>query len=221
MDLLHDSPLFALICYRLCIFNYKYCYVWTSFHYADTLDCLVTFSFSLTLKPMYDTIWWSRFVQYNLVDSLCTIRSSSSFWFLLYNINLWATHTTIPSTRGVKIRISLVSSTTDSIQRCVVVFKTCTVFNSDPKSEFLWQSSSIVHNLWTPPEPPRTPGISPTPLSTMYHPYCHSPSALTEYLKQKLHSQWAKRLGHSLPAQVEPNVHLERNKYHVVAVVRP
>ena len=29
----------------------------------------------------------------------------------------------------------------------------------------------------------------------MYHPYCHSPSALTEYLKQKLRHQRAKRLG--------------------------
>ena len=24
MNLLHESPLFALICYRLCIFNYRY-----------------------------------------------------------------------------------------------------------------------------------------------------------------------------------------------------
>ena len=45
----------------------------------------------------------------------------------------------------------------------------------------------------------------------MYHPYCHSPSALTEYLKQRLRLQRAKRLGRSLPAQVEPNVQPERN----------
>ena len=45
----------------------------------------------------------------------------------------------------------------------------------------------------------------------MYHPYCHSPSALTEYLKQKLCAQRAKQLGRSLPAQVESNVQLERN----------
>ena len=45
----------------------------------------------------------------------------------------------------------------------------------------------------------------------MYHPYCHSPSALTEYLKQKLRAQWAKRLGRSLPAQVESNVQLKHN----------
>ena len=48
-------------------------------------------------------------------------------------------------------------------------------------------------------------------LVTTYHPYCHSPGALTEYLKQKLRSQRAKRLGRSLPAQVEPSVQLERN----------
>ena len=46
----------------------------------------------------------------------------------------------------------------------------------------------------------------------MYHPYCHSPSTLTEYLKQKLHLQQAKRLGRSLPAQVERSVQLERNR---------
>ena len=45
----------------------------------------------------------------------------------------------------------------------------------------------------------------------MYHPYCHSPSTLTEYLKQKLHLQQAKRLGRSLPAQVERSVQLEHN----------
>ena len=48
-------------------------------------------------------------------------------------------------------------------------------------------------------------------LVTMYHPYCHSPSALTEYLKQKLRLQRAKRLGRSLPALVEPSVQLECN----------
>ena len=45
----------------------------------------------------------------------------------------------------------------------------------------------------------------------MYHPYCHSPSALTEYLKQKLRVQRAKRLGRSPSAQVKPNVQLEHN----------
>ena len=48
-------------------------------------------------------------------------------------------------------------------------------------------------------------------LVTTYRPYCHSPSALTEYLKQRLQLQRAKRLGRSLPAQVEPNVQPERN----------
>ena len=45
----------------------------------------------------------------------------------------------------------------------------------------------------------------------MYHPYSHNPSALTEYLKQKLRLQRAKQLGRSLPAQVEPSVQPERN----------
>ena len=48
-------------------------------------------------------------------------------------------------------------------------------------------------------------------LVTTYHPYSHSPSELTEYLKRKLHSQRAKRLGRSPPTQVESNVQLERN----------
>ena len=39
----------------------------------------------------------------------------------------------------------------------------------------------------------------------------NNPSALTEYLKQKLRLQRAKRLGRSLPAQVEQSVQLERN----------
>ena len=48
-------------------------------------------------------------------------------------------------------------------------------------------------------------------LATTYHPYCHSPGALTEYLKEKLHQQQAKRLSRSLPAQVKQNVSLEHN----------
>ena len=51
---------------------------------------------------MYDTIWQLSFVRYDLVD------------YPLYNINLGATHTTIPSTRGPQIPIDLVSSATDS-----------------------------------------------------------------------------------------------------------
>ena len=46
---------------------------------------------------------------------------------------------------------------------------------------------------------------------TTYHPYCHSPSALTEYLKQKLCIQRAKRLGRSPSTQVEQNIPLKRN----------
>ena len=45
----------------------------------------------------------------------------------------------------------------------------------------------------------------------MYHPYCHSPSALTKYLKAKSRTQRAKRLSHSLPTQVEQSIPLERN----------
>ena len=45
----------------------------------------------------------------------------------------------------------------------------------------------------------------------MCHPYCQSPSALTEYLKQKLRQQQAKCLGRSLPTQVEQSVPLECN----------
>ena len=48
----------------------------------------------------------------------------------------------------------------------------------------------------------------------MYHPYYHSLSVLTEYLKQRLRLQRAKRLGRSLSTQVEPNVQLERNTKH-------
>ena len=68
----------------------------------------------------------------------------------MYDINLRATTTTILSTRGVKIPIDLVSSATDSIRPSVVLFKTVTIPTSDPKSEFLCQSSLIVQNLQTP-----------------------------------------------------------------------
>ena len=75
------------------------------------------------------------------------IQSGSS---LLYDINLRATHTTILSIRGVTIPICLVSSTMNSIRRCVVLFKPVTIPTSDPKSEFLCQSSSSTQNLQTP-----------------------------------------------------------------------
>ena len=70
---------------------------------------------------------------------------------LVYNINLGATHTTIHSIRGVTIPIYLVSSATDSIRRCIVLFKPVPVLTSDPKSEFLCQSSlEVAQNLQTP-----------------------------------------------------------------------
>ena len=158
---------------------------------------------------MYDTISQLSHVRYDLSAFSCTIRSLGSF---LYDINLGATTTTILRIRGVQIPIDLVSSTTDSYRWSVVLFKPMSVPTSDPKSEFLYQSSSIVHDLQTSPWTTSYAwDISHTPVIT-YHPYCHSPSALTEYLKQKLRLQRAKRLGRSLPAQVEPSVQLERNK---------
>ena len=68
----------------------------------------------------------------------------------------------------------------------------------------------VAQNLQTPLNTSYTWEISHA-LITTYHPYCHSPSALTEYLKHKLHLQRAKRLGRSPSAQVEQNVPLERN----------
>ena len=53
----------------------------------------------------------------------------------------------ILSTRGVTIPIDLVSSATDSIRRSVVLFKSVPLPTSDPKSEFLCQSSYIAQNL--------------------------------------------------------------------------
>ena len=128
----------------------------------------------------------------------------------MYDINLGATTTMILSTRGVTIPIDLVSSAMDSIRRCVVLFKSVTVLTSDPKSEFLCQSSHIAQNLQKPLNTSYAWDISHA-LATTYHPYCQSPSALTEYLKQKLRHQRAKHLGRSLSAQVEQNVPLKRN----------
>ena len=68
----------------------------------------------------------------------------------VYDINLGAMNTTILSTRGVTIPIYFVSSTMDSIRRRVVLFKPVTIPTSDPKSEFLYQLSSIAQNLQTP-----------------------------------------------------------------------
>ena len=119
-------------------------------------------------------------------------------------------HTAILSIRGVTIPIYLVSSATDSIRSRVVLFKTVTIPTSDPKSEFLCQSSLSCAEPTDPLNTLYAWDISHA-LVTTYHPYCHSPSALTEYLKQRLRLQRAKHLGHSLSAQVEQNVPLERN----------
>ena len=68
----------------------------------------------------------------------------------------------------------------------------------------------VAQNLQTPLNTSYAWDISHA-LVTTYHPYCHSPSALTEYLKQKLRVQRAKRLGRSPSAQVEQNIQLRRN----------
>ena len=126
------------------IYNSSYiycCYVWTSLtqiHWTASFpSSFLPYTeahvrYDLAVFPTASHVW------YDLAMSSCTIWSSSSF---LYDINLRATHTTLLSTRGVKIPIYLVSSTTDSIRRCVVLFKECTLLDSDPKSEFLCQLS--------------------------------------------------------------------------------
>ena len=118
--------------------------------------------------------------------------------------------TTILSIRGVTIPIYLVSRATDSIRRSVALFKLVPLLDSDLKSEFLCQLSLYCAEPTDPLNSSYAWDISHT-LITTYHPYCHSPSALTEYLKQKLHLQRAKRLGRSLRAQVEQDVPLKRN----------
>ena len=180
-----------------------YCYVRTSLYHADTSDCSISF-FSFPHPKAH--------VRYDLVGLPCTIRSGSSFGSCLYNINLRATHTTILRIRGVTIPIYLVSRATDSIRPCVVLFKTVTIPTSDPKSEFLCQSSLSCAEPTDPLNTSYAWDVSHA-LITTYHPYCHSPSALTEYLKQKLRLQRAKRLGHSLTAQVEQHIPLECNTY--------
>ena len=118
------------------------CYVRTSPHYADTLDCLV--HFFLLLPPPTEA-----HVRYNLVLVPCTIRSGL---VSVYDINLRATHTKILSIRGVMIPIYLVSSATDSIRQRIVLFKPVPIPTSDPKSEFLCQSSLQLHRTYRPPE---------------------------------------------------------------------
>ena len=170
-------------------------------HFTTQIHQTASFTFSFPLPSI------EAHVRYNLVLFPCTIRSGC---VLVYDINLQAAHTTILSIRGVTIPIYLVSSATDSIRLRVVLFKTVTIPTSDLKSEFLCQSSLSCAEPTDPLNTSYTWDISHA-LITTYHPYCHSPSALTEYLKQKLRHQRAKRLGRSLPTQVEQDVPLERN----------
>ena len=122
------------------------CYVWTSL-ICRYIGLHRFFSHFPTPKPMYDTISCFSRVQYDLKSCLSTIRSLGSF---LYNINLRDTTTTILRIRGVQIPIDLVSSATDSSRRSVVLFKPMSVPTSDPKSEFLCQSSYIAQNIQIP-----------------------------------------------------------------------
>ena len=116
------------------------CYDRTSSTYADTSDCIVFFLTSLHRSPC--TILSGRRppVRYDLGVFLHMIQSRV---FLVYDINLGATATTILSTRGVQIPIYLVTSATDSFRRSVVLFKSLSIPTSDLKSEFLCQSSYL------------------------------------------------------------------------------
>ena len=102
------------------------------------LSCFILLYFHPS-KPMYDTILFRIRVQYDLVTFLGTMQATDLF---LYDINLRAMHTMILSIRGVMILIYLVSRAMDSFGQRVVLFKSVTVLTSDPKSEFLCQSSS-------------------------------------------------------------------------------
>ena len=77
--------------------------------YTDTSDCLVSF---YLLHP--HTVAHVRYDLAAVSGVSCTIQSGSLFREPLYDINLGATHTTIPSTRGVQIPIYLVNVATDS-----------------------------------------------------------------------------------------------------------
>ena len=115
--------------------------------YADTSDCIVSFLTSPHRSPCTIQSRVFLHVRYDLESCSDTIRSCGSF---MYDINLGATTTTILSIRGAQIPIDLVSSTTDSSRRSVVLFKPMSVPTSDPKAEFLCQSSYFAQNLQTP-----------------------------------------------------------------------
>ena len=112
-------------------------------------------SIGLHLACRYVGLPRSHFLS-SLHQSPCTIQSGSSF---LYN-TIWQfflvqyqsrSHTYYDTQYwGVTIPIYLVSSTTDSIKQRIALFKDVTIPTSDPKSEFLCQSSLIVQNLQTP-----------------------------------------------------------------------
>ena len=119
-----------------------------------------TASFIFPSPPLIEAHVW-----YDLASSTCTIWSQGLFLSFLYDINLGATTTTILSIRGVTIPIDLVSSAMDSIRWHVVLFKPVPILTSDPKSEFLCQSSFSCAEPADSPWTPRTPGISPMPSS--------------------------------------------------------
>ena len=122
--------------------------IWSWFHVRYNL-VLVPCTIRSGLGTMYDTIWSWFHVRYDLVLVPCTIRSGL---VSVYDINLRATHTKILSIRGVTIPIYLVSSATDSIRQRIVLFKPVPIPTSDPKSEFLCQSSLQLHRTYRPPE---------------------------------------------------------------------
>ena len=146
--------------------------LWLDFtQYADTLDCL----FPLTFLPLIKAL-----VRYRSGLKLCTIWSANPRWCmisfrdcLLYNINLRATTTTILSIRGVTIPIYLVSSTTDSFKQHVVLFKPVIILTSDPKSEFLCQSSLCCAEPTDPPNHLICLGYLPRP-------HCHVSSLCSQ-----------------------------------------
>ena len=129
---------------------------WTAFFLSSPLPIIkacTIWSGNLVWYNAISWLWRLSFVWYDLV---------SAFW---YDIYLGATTTTILSIRGVTIPIDLVSSATDSIRRCIVLFKSVPISTSDLKSEFLCQLSLLLCRTYRPPWTPHTPGISPTPLS--------------------------------------------------------
>ena len=90
----------------------------------------------------------------------------------------------------------------------------------DLRSEFLCQSSRSRRTYRSPQNHLYAWDISHA-LITLYHPYAHEPSALTEYLKQKLRVQQAKHRGHSHLTQVKSSIPLEHNTAHTSHCLQP